>query len=112
MNISKQLKEGKMNMPLFWLTVVLIWVIQIMLYLVGVDFSKQEVLPTWRLMCLLITLVIWFVAVAFRLRDAGKSPYLAALCIVFPIFALIAGIFPSAGEKEEAEEADTRENII
>ncbi len=103
MNMIKQLKEGKMSIPMFWLTVVFVWVMMLVLVYVGVDSSSRG-MENWRMVGMLLLVVVWITAVAFRLRDAGKSPSLVILCFIVPVFALIAGIFPSEEINKEKSE--------
>lgn len=103
MKFLEQLKEGKLNIPQFWLTVICVWVIEILLCFVGVDMNSYRGMENWRIAVMLLLVVVWLIAVAFRLRDAGKNPSLVLVCFIVPIFALIAGVFPSEGNNTDEE---------
>lgn len=99
----ERLKKGKMDRTTFWIMIVVIWCIEIALLLAGYDYYN-EALPAWRLICLMVVLVFYLLAVILRLRDAGKGIGLVVICFIIPVFMFVIGCWPSVENEEVAVE--------
>lgn len=97
----EKLKQGKMDKKAFWIT---FGVVCLIFVLMAVNLSVGDLLgDVGRGAVGILAFVIYMVACAMRLRDAGKS--MAQLLILFflPIYAVIIGCYESE-EPLSAEE--------
>lgn len=89
----EKIKQGKMDKKAFWITVAISWLLIILL---PINLSTGDWLgDIGRGVVGIISLVIYFVACAMRLRDAGKSVGLALVLFIIPIYAFVIGSYES-----------------
>lgn len=86
----------RVNKKVYWIGIIIVWILEVMLMMVGRDVTRE--ISGTRLIGLLVLLVIYLFLIVLRLKDAGKSKALVLLCFIIPIFAIYAGMLPSADE--------------
>lgn len=86
----------RVNKKVYWIGIIIVWILEVMLMMVGRDVTRE--ISGTRLIGLLVLLVIYLLLIVFRLKDAGKSRAMVFLCFIIPIFAIYAGMLPSADE--------------
>lgn len=106
----ENLLKGKLGRAEFWITVIAIWVIEIVLLLGGRE-GKNEPIATWRLVALLVVAIFYIVALILRIRDAGKGMGSFLLCLIIPIYGLVVGCLPSEVKHAFDVETDEKKNF-
>lgn len=85
--------DMRVNKKVYWIGIIIVWILEVMLLLVGRDMTTE--ISVIRMTGLLI---VYLILIMLRLKDAGKSGGLVLLCFIIPVFAIYAGILPSAEE--------------
>ncbi|WP_455717082.1 hypothetical protein [Anaerosporobacter sp.] len=67
----------------FWCAIIVISIIEIILIGDGRDLYFEELLSP-RIIALLVTLIVFYCVLVLRLKNAGKSGWIAFLCVVVP----------------------------
>lgn len=88
--------DMRVNKKVYWIGIIIVWILEVMLLLVGRDMTTE--ISVIRMAGLLGLLIVYLILIMLRLKDAGKSGGLVLLCFIIPVFAIYAGILPSAEE--------------
>ena len=89
----KKLKEGKLDRKWFWCTIIVIWVLMTMVFLVGT--TPEKAISNGRLCILMVLFVFYMAAIVMRLRDTGYSLAFLIIFFIFPAFIFIIGCLKS-----------------
>lgn len=81
----------------FWAVILIVWTLEVLIYL-G-TYQERKGIPGYAIALMLVLLGVYLVAIMLRLKDAGQSMGLVLVCFIVPVAMFIFGAMRSAEDE-------------